>query len=176
MRKTYRAVAVSDSLGTWWEREAWLALTRLSLDGTFHQRIAEEYFKVNKVDHASFIVGLGVTPLARLTMHSREKNLSTGKDGTGTRSYDGVGGSWTLGIAALRQLSPGNGMEVGVVYQGHWMGYFRHDGHRLKRARLDRGDAEPGTPLSFMAHRFKLYFRVLIGRGEKAGDSTADDG
>jgi hypothetical protein len=174
LRKSYRAAAAGDSLGTWWEREAWLALARITLEGTFHQTIAEQYFRIDNVDNASLLLGLGVTPLARLTMYSKEVNRSTEKSRTYKHGYNGIGASWTLGVSTLKQLSPGNGMEVGVVYRGHWFGYFRRDGRSLKRETFDAADGDGKERLSFLAHRFKIYFRVLIGR--KTDREQTDDG
>ncbi|MBD3317796.1 MAG: hypothetical protein GF344_18585 [Chitinivibrionales bacterium] len=164
IRKTFRGTAESDSLGTWWERTARLALASASLEGALYVNINDEYFSIDNVDNTSFVLGLGVTPWARLTLYNREQNHSIHKSFSREHHYNGVGASWTLGVSSLKKVSGGNGIEVGVVYQGHRYGYFRGNGGRLNRGALNPNDEADGDPLSFTAHRFKIYLQLLFGK------------
>jgi len=168
MSKDYLALWRTDTSGTLWQAERELSLLATSIDLTYFYRIPAQYFAIANIDRAHVVIGLSASPYVRIQDVRRDISDVAGFNTERRKNYRGYAASWTAGISTLRPLSERAGIEIGLVYLGHWFGRFmKHDHHVTWQAISEDAD-DPGEVLSFMAHRFKIYFNILVGRKQKA--------
>jgi hypothetical protein len=139
--------------------------------GTFYRRqLGERYFRIDKVDKTSFILGLSLLPYVGIS--KKESISSSGVSdsvvsaaGSGLNSFHawGAGGSWRIGMCSQQTLSATSGMEISLSYIGRYMGIFRHNGTYVLNSDINPASENPGNKLSFLSNTFEIRLEFLIG-------------
>jgi len=140
--------------------------------GVFYRRqIDEQYFRIEKVDKTSFILGLSALPYSRIT--KSETLTSSGVSDsviTAARALLqnfhawGMGGAWRIGISSEQTLSATSGMEVSISYIGRYMGLFRDNGAYLLNKDVNPLSDNPSDKLSSLSNTVEIRLEFLFGR------------
>ncbi len=140
-----------------------LRLWYVGIGANYYRELPERYFSIDAVDRTMINVGAAFAPFLILNHQQREKTINTPQV-SDQDTYIGRGISWRIGLSTMREITPGRGAEINVVYQGHWMGGFRDGDIPLKRRRINPADDDGNDNVSFTAHRFILFFRFILGK------------
>jgi len=170
MSKRYIARWLSDTAGVFWHVERELSLLAVSLGAQYYYRIPAEYFAIANIDRAFLVLGLSAAPYVRITDRRNDYSDVTAVTSSFSHTYRGYCGSWTAGISTIRPLSARSGIEIGIVYDGQWVGRFIKRAHHVRWSAISDNADKPNEVISFMAHRFKIFFNILIGRRPHTDD------
>jgi hypothetical protein len=145
-----------------------------SIGAMYRRTIDPQYFKVDNIDKTSFIAGIGIIPIITLdrttttkssgipdsvmiAVHSNQKNLSA----------TGMGITWKLGICAQQLFPKSSGMEVSLVYQGRFSGFFRTKDGFLLNNDINPSAANPYNKLSFVFNALEIQVTLCSGKKER---------
>jgi hypothetical protein len=143
--------------------------------GTFYRRqIDERYFKIDKVDKSSFIVGLSVLPYVHIS-----KSESISPSGISDSVFSaansrlqnfhawGMGGAWRIGVCSQQSLSATSGMEISLSYIGRYMGIFRANSGFLLNKDINPSSDNPTNKLSSLSNTVEIRLDFLLGKKQK---------
>jgi hypothetical protein len=142
-----------------------------SLGVFYRTRISERYFRIEKVDRTSFILGLSVLPYVGLTRSESitstgisDSVLSAVNAGLHNLHAWGMGGAWRIGVCSQQTLSAASGMEISLSYVGRYMGMFRENGSSILNKDINRSSDNPSDKLSSLSNTVEIRLEFLIGR------------
>ncbi|MFP4417268.1 MAG: hypothetical protein ACLFSB_08350 [Chitinispirillaceae bacterium] len=139
-----------------------IRLWNLEIGANYFLRIPDQFFSIDEVDRTYFTIGAFVAPIPILVYNSQQQGIAAGPGEDYT--FIGKGVSWRAGLRAMREVERGRGIEVSVLYQGHWLGGFRDGDIPLKTRIFNPGSNDADEEVSFVAHRFTLLIRLLFGK------------
>jgi hypothetical protein len=140
--------------------------------GVYYRRqIDERYFKIDKVDQTSFVVGLSVLPFCHV---SKSESISpvgisdsvvfaaSGR----LRNFSawGAGGGLRIGICSQKSLSASSAMEVSLSYIGRYMGEFRTSNGYLQNKDVDPSSDNPDDKVSSFSNTVEIRLDFLFGK------------
>jgi hypothetical protein len=141
----------------------------------FRHEIDERYFKIDKVDKTSFILGVGILPFFHLS-----KNESISSTGIGDSVIDaasgrlrtlnagGMGGAWRIGIGSQMAVSATSGMDVSVCYVGRYVGSLWQNSSYLQDKDINPTANKPETRLSMLSNTVEIRLEFLFGKRQKS--------
>jgi hypothetical protein len=150
----------------------------------YRTAIPEEYFKVEGVGRTTAIIGFSITPLLRFskqTSISINNPYNTIPDSTITqigksidnRSFNGMGVSWKLGISSLKKLTKKSGVEIGISYSGHYMGFFKNGPAPMVWKDLNPGHLRPEEKIACISNTFEVSIMLLSGKAAPTAGAAA---
>ncbi len=151
------------------------AATFFSIGFDYRRTIPEEYFKVENVQRTTANIGLSLVPLMHFSKSSSfssntlpDSTIAVLEGHLDNRSFNGIGGSWKIGISSLRRLSSKSGVEIGISYIGRYLGYFKSGRTRMLWKDLNPGFGRPDEKVSFLSHTFEISLVLQTGKAAPA--------
>jgi hypothetical protein len=143
--------------------------------GVFYRhQISERYFRIEKVDRTSFILGLSALPYVHL---SKSESISPSGISDSVvfaaserlRNFRawGMGGSWRIGVSTQQTLSATSGLEISLSYIGRYMGYFREKSGYLLNNDINPASDNSSARLSSLSNTVEIRLEFLFGKGKK---------
>jgi hypothetical protein len=140
----------------------------------YRHQIGEQYFRIDKIDRTSFILGISILPYYHL---SQSETISASGIGDSVvsaatnrlRNYHawGMGGGWRIGVGSQKSLSATSGVEVSVSYIGRYMAMFKRNNGYLLTKDISPSAGNPAERLSSLSNTFEIRLDFLFGKRQK---------
>jgi hypothetical protein len=178
-RKAQQTSIRADSIGYRLDVKRSLNFLTAAVGLSLHQAIPMEFFSLNEIDETYVTLGVAFHPLTAFKTTTRLSHPGSTPDSV--EAFDrsvkqsvhdrltditawGTGISWTVGITAMRLLTPAGGTQFSLAYTGAWFGGFRNNGANTTMGDLDPDSHRGKTRVSSISHRMELQVQLLRGK------------